>query len=332
MALPTLTKSWQFNVNNLLTSQGSASATCNQLMYNIVSAMTGFANSPWVVDYSCLTTGNVGTKGDGINRWTSGSALVWFTGGGQNLVAHSWIVLKQTGINSNYEILIDLQTSASSKTCCQILISPSAGFTGGTAIVPPTASDSRVLIPFGSSTTNVSINLASDLQVRWSVMQSTDGTCTRMFAFAGGAMISGFILDLPSNIMSGWTTPSYSYWAGMASLTFLSNTIGAQNALVNQNTITGTAALTCEGNMNGNTTSPLINQLVPNDLDNNWPMLPIGIWSSTTGMRGRLGTMNDIWAGSNSVSLGTTYPASGAQFIQVGNLIFPWNGGAVNIS
>ena len=82
MALPSLSsKTWQFNVNNsfsaLTSPLGRAGLDNSQAIFQIVTALIGFGSSPWTVDYSCLTAGNVGTKGDGINRWSSSGALVW---------------------------------------------------------------------------------------------------------------------------------------------------------------------------------------------------------------------------------------------------------------
>ena len=42
MALPTLSKTWQFNVNNQTTAQGSVLADCRKTLRAIKNAMIGF--------------------------------------------------------------------------------------------------------------------------------------------------------------------------------------------------------------------------------------------------------------------------------------------------
>lgn len=318
MAVPSLTKTWQFNVNNLAAAQGTVGADARLLLYNFVTAMIGFGSNPWVVDYSCLSA-TAGTKGDGVNRWTSAGALVWAAAG----TAHSWMVLKQTGIASTYEILFDC-SSATTGTVMTIAVSFSAGFTGGTNTTAPTATDQQNIINNG-----LWLTLGSDLGIRWSVMQSSDGACTRMFAFAGGTLLNGYIFDTPANTTTGWSNPSFTF-AGATAAAFNAATLGgAASGYIRNGTTTGTSAVTVEATMAG---TLMTAATVPNDIDSNWPMLPIGIYSTTTNLRGRQGTFVDLWAGSSTVATGDTYPATGNNFIQIGVLIFPWSGVAPSLS
>ena len=336
MALPTLSKTWQFNVNNAQLALGTNDADIKALIYAIVSAMLGFSSTPWTVDYSCLTTGNVGTKGDHVNRWSSASALV-----ASYNSAHSWIVLKQSGISSNFELLIDLKPVNGNNYAFQAIISVSfsAGFTGGTATAAPTATDQQYLLGANISTSQQWVNLGTDASLRWSVMQSTDGQCTRMVAYSGGVQITGFVLDLPTNKTSGWTTPGYAFWStglGFGQTVASPYAIaGNANGFVNINGTLAGAYITCETLM-WHTLAAYVTivdqQTSPNALDSNWPMMPCGIFVLSSGVMGRYGTFQDMWVGSNSIATGDTYPATGSDFIQSGVLIFPWNGGPVNLS
>ncbi len=70
---------------------------------------------------------------------------------------------------------------------------------------------------------------------------------------------------------------------------------------------------------------------IANDFDLSWPFAPVGIASQTSPGRGRHGTIFDLWYGSSGVATGDDYPDTGTlhQFIQLGNLIVPWNSSSV---
>src|SRR5260221_8977750 len=121
--LPTFAKTWQFNVNNrVLTSELSGATGQNvhgqMIVLAIKNSLKGFANSPWTVQFSSncgnngagsAASGTAGTAGDLVDRWTIGN-----TASGANSTndlnfaaawsRHSWMVLRQTGILSNYEL------------------------------------------------------------------------------------------------------------------------------------------------------------------------------------------------------------------------------------
>jgi len=64
-----------------------------------------------------------------------------------------------------------------------------------------------------------------------------------------------------------------------------------------------------------------------------WPIMPIGLLSTTGMHRGRKGALYDIWWGSTAAGSGNTYPEDGSnQFVQFGHLIFPWNGSTPEIA
>ena len=60
-----------------------------------------------------------------------------------------------------------------------------------------------------------------------------------------------------------------------------------------------------------------------------WPMLPIGLACNTSGFYGRHGRLADIYWGTEMPAMmaGYTYPSDGSkQWIQIGHMIFPWDG------
>jgi len=69
------------------------------------------------------------------------------------------------------------------------------------------------------------------------------------------------------------------------------------------------------------------NIIVPNELSGEWPLAPVGIAVNTPQYRGRMGMLPDIWWSSTALSAGHTFPNSTSRdFIQVGDLVLPWNG------
>jgi hypothetical protein len=52
----------------------------------------------------------------------------------------------------------------------------------------------------------------------------------------------------------------------------------------------------------------------------------IGLFSSTSGSRGYVGRLHDMWWGSIGVTTGTMYPETGDRdYVQLGHMIFPWD-------
>jgi hypothetical protein len=67
-------------------------------------------------------------------------------------------------------------------------------------------------------------------------------------------------------------------------------------------------------------------------MDGLWPFYPIGIVGLAAGVRGRCGSLFDIWWGSASAGSGNTYPLTGNTFAQIANMIVPWNGTTVQLA
>lgn len=322
MALPTLTKTWQHNVNNSISALGSALADNRRLWRSIKNALIGFGTNPWVVRYSCNSV-TAGTAGDGVDRWVSDSDLVWNSNGSAN----SWIVLRQVGISSTFEMLIALQTSTSLATTAYISVSTVA-YTGGTTANRPTSTAETVI----SNATTIS-SISSDMATRWSVSQSTDGQCTRIVVAASGVTQFWLLIDKPSNPTTGWGTPFIGFLTvGSPTAAALCASNSPKGAMRNSSTA-GTAYMLCEGDTIGVVPANTVFGQINNEISSEWPMIPIAFASGTVGIRGRHGTLQDVWLGSNAVATADTYPGDGSnQFVQFGNIILPWNGGPVNLT
>lgn len=320
MALPTLSKTWQFNVNNQTTAQGSALADSRKTLRGIKDAMIGFATNPWTVRYSCDSV-TAGTAGDGVDRWSADTKLVWANAG----TAHSWIVLRQTGIGPTYELLISCEGTSATGSLLTILTSIS-GFSGGSRTARPTATDELTVASSGQWISG------SDVSNRWSVMQSTDGQCTRILVGFGGNFTTLIVLDKPNNPTTGWSTPNFSalyFIAGGLSIT-TANFISLTSPLARSRigSVNGSVTLTIEGIGNNFATDITIGNIA-NEVDSSWDMWPLGIACLTSGARGRHGSLFDLWAISTARASGDMIPADGSnQFAVFGNFVLPWNGSA----
>ena len=116
MALPTLLKTWQFNVNNIIVSQDE-DTSYPEALFTIKEALTGFASNPWTVVAS-----SDGSTADETDRWIDQGDVNWGTG------AHSWIVLQNV---NGQQILFDPDYSATSNPeDINIEVSMGGNFTG----------------------------------------------------------------------------------------------------------------------------------------------------------------------------------------------------------
>lgn len=320
MALPALSKTWQFDVN------AAAASGVNAHWLRVKQSMTGFGTLPWtVVGSSNGVAASTTFPMDGVDRWTAVGDVVI----ANSPSAHSWIVLKQTGISATgqgFQVLIEPRASSQ----ITVVISPSAGFGSlatGSTTTRPTATDEYVIASSALSLGQLGVGLVS----RVHCIQSTDGQATRIFAFHNGFCLMAWAFDKPKNPVSGWNNLP---WFALCANTGSAVTDVASYAFFNALNSSGFAKqgstpfnlyLTVEG-FNSLTMGAGIT--FSNDLDGgSYPMCPIGLASTTVGARGRHGEVFDMWFGSTIVPSGDNYPGDASkQFVQINNLIIPWNG------
>ena len=190
MALPTVAKTWRYNVNNKKVT-ASNYVYHQVLMLDLKNILIN--NSPaiawdtppasiWTVDHSCDSI-TAGTPADGVDRWVTSANLVW----DRPNDPHSWIVYK-TGMNGGVaEVLVDLDNDNNASlgsepeniTC---FLSPGGLFTGGTTTNRPTASDE-----VGEMTRGQTVGMwagaqtSTGLDIGYHVMMSDDGAEMRIF-------------------------------------------------------------------------------------------------------------------------------------------------------
>lgn len=324
MAIPSKTKTWQYSVNQQVLATGTNSGTAAKLLRGIKNSLIGFGLAPWATTYSCDGV-TAGTAGDGVDRWATDNNIVWNTSG-----AHSWYVLRQTGIATNFELCLDCLYSSATTMNMTIAISPSTGFSGGTTSARPTSADEIVLVSDGYWGV-YSQGATSDSNHRYHVMQSTDGAITRIIIYTSGAATGFWDFEKPAISVTGWTNPSVSTVLGsnngtaVITATNLYSTANAKGKGASEMSM----FYTCESRNNVGIFSVLNSR---NDISLEYPILPIGLESDTVSNKGRHGRLADIFYGLSIIPDGFVYPSDGTnQFVQFGNLIFPWNGSMPHI-
>lgn len=305
MALPTLEKSWQFNVNQNLVSTGTVATDNANILYAIKNSLVTFADAPWTVVLS-----SDGATSGASDKWTDASKVIH---SGAN---YSWIVLKQTGILSNYQLLLTCSSSTSSIAIKQ---SPAVGFSGGSTTTDPTAADSVTLLAVGTWM------LSTAATVKLHVLQTTTGSQTWVLACSAGVLKAAGGFGAISNPVTGMTHPAWGYWKVNTPLTmqYFADTTNA-NVFGRDNATNMTMYMTVEGSRNNNIPDELAGI---NQVSNQYPILGMGIYSKTATKLGRHGRIADAWFGTTGIPDGSTYPNdSTRQFVQFNNVILPWNG------
>ena len=309
MALPVLAKTWQYAENQAVAAQGSGLATMRRVIRTSVDSMLGFASTPWMI----IGSSNAVASGmDAVYRWATDADVIWSGG------AHSWVVLQQTGISTTFQVCFDLNSSSSQ----MVVVASTAGFTGGTTSARPTAVDEVV-------TLNATWCSNLDITHKVNVCQASDGSATRIFVLAASTTLTTFFMfDKPVNTISGWTDPYMVTTRGISSgipVTQLSHL--SQTASFGRRTTA--MALYWTGEYCGNYPLASVSSLgaVANEINSEWELYPIGLACLTTGNRGRVGSLVDIWWKAESVGHGDTFPLDGSrQFLAIGGLVVPWSG------
>jgi len=329
MANPSVQKTWQFNLNGLAlldnTLSGNAHFDRRKTMLAIKNALKGFGTQPWTVTESsdsATATGNT-------DKWIDEGDLVWRdddTGS-----AFSWIVLRQTAISTTFELLITCEQDSNVNDGAQIgAWVAQAGFMGGTTTARPMATDERQIrdsTAFGHWGTGG--NGGTGLNIRWNVMQSTDGECTRVLFFMNNINTGLWFFEKPANPNSNWTTPYVASIQGDNNVTTEQATYAKyyDNAFGDSRFNGTDIQLYLSGE--GFNSAAIGEQLTaPNQLDGNFIASEIGLCSRTSTVMGRIGEVFDLWWGFTSQETGRYFPsdASSKAFVQVRDMIFPWDG------
>ena len=319
MTMPSITKTYQFS-KGIYGAGLTLIDDSKAFQLGLKNALIGFASSPWTVSGS---SNSVAAGIDGYDRWLTASNLVWANSG----IAHSWIVLRQTGILSTFELCIDLNYSSGNHVA-SIVVSPNA-FTGGSITARPTATNERVLI-----STTAFLQTANSFPNGLAVMQSTDGYVTRIITMSKDGWIAPYLsFEVPKNPVSGWTSP----WLATCytNISGVSNTSAGFSATARYVGRVGTTDFTAFLGGEGFNGTLLHKLNRANSYTQQYPILPISVISETGGARGRIGELMDAWwitPSNNDITAISLWPdGTSRAYIQLGEMLFPWDGSWPNI-
>lgn len=339
MPLPAFIRTWQFQVSQVIAASGVALTTGRNLMLAAKNSMLGAgawtdaanaataSTNNFAVDYSCDGV-TAGAAGDGVDRWAINTDLDWAVSGS----AHSWTVLKQTALaGGTLYVCVDLNSASVNQA--SVVISR-AGFTGGTTTNRPTATDEVVVLSvanWGMSSADAAQNL--------SVEKSADGKATRLIFVRGGWAVGLWFFEEPSTGLA-WTQPLFAYAFGTSTTAPASSQFVFANFYTAANFFSIVATKPLKGTLSTPvyataTTLVLGTQAVPNDINAEWPLMQVsGLIKDTytynsaimDGVKGRIGSMVDLWWVPTTLAEGDKMPAAGTVNIWIlGDLAFPWN-------
>jgi len=311
MAIPARTRTYSYGVNQTFRSTGVALSDAQRLMRALKNSLKTLGSGAWTVVKS-----SDGTTVDTSDLWDADAKLIWGTG------SHSWIVLRQIGMATNFELCIDLNSATT--TNATLAVSFAAGFvTGGTASARPTASDEKVLI---SAAAWHSIPASTNHQLH--VMVGHDGKVTRFFFTAANALRGYADFSVAKGTITQWANPSVAFWT--STLPSTTNLWAAANVFgIHAGVI---LSLYVGNHVYGSV--PFNSADVAyraggrlNSVSNDYPFFEPTLICATSGYRGRWGKLEDVyWAPQAGPPLSTMYPVATKIWVQVGGLIVPWTG------
>lgn len=367
MPLPTLVKTYEFDINNIVPGVGSGAQydgtpERKQMLYEIVTAMIngGTFTVPWTVVGS---SDSVNSSMDGTNRWLSSANVVWAQRNDTN--PHSWIVLANAGLG--IQLLINLETNAQVEGGAIGMWVSKTGFgvanggTDGSITVQPTAVDqAEIRNEFDNNDGSWSgVTNGTARQFVWHIIASDDGEVWNVAIHHNNALVGCWRFEVPENYPANWSSPLVCFAFGHNSDSdvdtngFLGMSNDGQIAAIDDVRRGSRAGQSNFGSLNNSQRTPVRpftwgwgasfnmghGQLTTvHPLTGNPMLFPIWWWTPADGMGdGRLGRANDLWLKQSTVggSVGDTYPSNPAtpQFIVIGsNLILPWDGATAPIT
>ncbi len=323
MSLPALTKSWQFNVNNVVLPDSNW-PWHQKLLLSLKNALIGFPLNPWVVVGSC---DSLSFAMDGTDYWSDYPDLIW----DWSADPHAWIVLENV---AGVQLCLDLNYRRDyDPHQLKGYMSSGGLFTGGSTTVRPTATDEHNIMTgasnawFGAETTNPLLDYV------WHMWHSEDGAVTRLIGFYQNNPHTIWRFEKFQDARAGHAVP---YGFGIYSGTRVTNMvdIADQEDADQMRSDHGGVdlAIYCIGlGRSGKNMMELGDASVLEEIDGDAEFAEVGYLCDTIGGRGPKGKAYDMWWGQYQVVwAGDTYPdnASARDFVQFGCFIFPWTGDA----
>ena len=321
-------KTWQFSVNTRVNPGGGMASqdASRDTWLKIKQALVGFASSPWVVRASSGGNGGGGLVASTGDNWQVLADVVGNSIGN----AHSWIVLRQTGIFPTFDLCIEFDNGYAQS--CHIYHA-----WGGYNVSSPVTT-ARPSVNGGTVEVDMGICALNEGYVcsLLHAMQSTDGKCTRVLVAEKFVVFFAMFFDVPKTPSSGWTHPYVAYLGNTGSsssgsiLTFgyLNESHGFVGYVPEAATL-ATFFLGAEGHVDYASTKKVS---CPEGETLLVPVASVGIVSETAGCTGWHGGLFDMYWAPSYLSSGTFLPGDGKRgSVVLGNVVLPWSGDAINL-
>jgi hypothetical protein len=309
------TLTWQPIYKAVAGSTSSLKSSHVDLLSKIASGLTSFARVPWV----CLGSSNaVAGSLDRVNRLSDESDYTWAAAASP----HSWIVLKEP--RSGAQVCFDCSPlyNLAQGPKIKVVVSRVGGFTGGDASNRPTASDEIVTETRWLGTAE------SDPQFRGRlfIWRDTLGYCTRIVFLNNGVPVLFWMFD---TMQSPTSTPTFVHYVSSAYTDFTTNKLTIDEFFDNKRVLSqsGSTTLTCHLSTKMFNGEPILNSIVKNPHDNSYLIDSPSVYCvGALTNYGKIGSLYDFYFGSASIPVGTMYPNNSLDWVQIGQLIFPWDG------
>lgn len=332
MALPTLTKTWTISPCNRI-AYVSLLDTLQKYFFGIKNFLK--ANGYTVKGSSGAGAGG-GAAMDGVDRWVTSANVT--PRGATTTTAQAWIVLTSSG--SGVDILLAYQ-GATDDAALVALSTGGSYVLAGTATHQPTATDAQTVI---GATSIISTGVGDRL---WSGWVSTDAKSCR-FALARAGVWLGYFNGAPPWGVEHYTsvmiapvnglpaanpTAGFNYTAAAVST---GNDAGTARVRVANADFTTTMQWGAEYLFTTASLALIGFGAEKPELQGSlgYPLVPLTLYGTTAGARGRIGDAIDVWMGRTSGdSPGDTYGTRtfivmpGGDGLTTGTgLAWPWDG------
>lgn len=186
---PFARRRWVFDYANVVGYAGTALATNRALLLGLVAGLLAI---PGVAVHYSSDGATAGAAGDGVNRWSDASDLVWANAG----TAHSWIVLSlPPGLRyaspATAYLIIDLNFTSASGSLGTVLVA--AAVSGGSLTARPTGTQ-EVAIGFAAGAANSILSPAAAAGYVWSLQWAQAGP-TAIGGETTVSAIRAFVVD-----------------------------------------------------------------------------------------------------------------------------------------
>lgn len=368
MGLPTVTKTWQFTVNQTRYWNGDVW----DRRWVPLTIKNWLVANGWTVRRSSNSASVANS-----DLWSTISNLVHHYGDANASYLKSWIVLRApAAMGATYDLMLTCGTvnGTSATSCGTLLIKVCQGgynLDGNTYTYPTAAGTDQPICRYGSTASGVHGGRYGvgrhdvGYTYRLHMMRTSDQKQYRIIICCNGYAQGIWIFERLDTVEAPtvWTEPIVACVAAIGNINTTDNNGETNNDPFVAGAVQFSSALQagwCKSNIGRafinsqavgiyfsseyiSGDSLAVQYGVRNELTGKWPIYPVGVAVGDVGRRGHQGMMTDMWVGGSGiwnqgsgnphwgVLDGETYPEDGSRkFVQFGNLIFPWTGSAAS--